>query len=225
MKPSYLLMMSFILLFKASSAFGQSSEGEFSDCSQLEDLTEQLTCLGESAKSLIEEAQAGQGNVENAPADDSNSGGIGRWYVSYQRDPSDDSEVVFAILNAVEGQSSDGTPITFVARCRGSELEAFIIWSEELGNDSVLEDESLKFINVAIGEAEPIGDLWNLTNNNQMTYMPFFPGQFLQDIKDAGSFTAETIPEYSESIVAKFDTQGAHYAFQPLADACGWDVK
>ena len=142
--------------------------------------------------------------------------GSGKWKVSTEKNPIDDSVTAVAALTADSGASKWNHPITLILRCQSKKSDAFINWDSYLGSDQI---STL----VRIDNEEAKTTEWNLSTDHNAA---FYPGNaaldFITSLSKAKKLVAQVTP-YSESpITAIFDLNGILNAVKPLKDACNW---
>lgn len=151
------------------------------------------------------------------------SGDTGKWEVRTTKNPIDDSETVVLSLTADTGSSRWNERISFIARCKSNNTEAYIVWNDYLGNDGGTRNE-YKNVTVRIGDDQASTQRWGLSTDSKATFAPDWAGDLLKKMAASNKLVAQTTP-YSESpVTAIFDTQGMAEALKPLAEVCGWSL-
>ena len=146
----------------------------------------------------------------------------GKWFVSRSLNPLDDSSTLTARLIADEGRSRWGEPITFFARCKSNRTEAYVDWSDYLGDDSSSPYGNWKRVTVRIGDAPAQEQEWDLSTDNEATFAPDWAGDLLKQMVGEERLVLNTTP-YSESpITAVFDLRGMRAALSEVASTCNW---
>ena len=137
----------------------------------------------------------------------------GKWQVTEDVNPLDDSRTVFAVLIADEGRSRMGDEVTLVLRCMSGQLETFIGWNGYMGSDRPR-------VTTRIGIEDPQTDRWSLSSDNTATFFPGDPRGFIYRLFSAERLVAQATP-YSESpITAVFDLTGISDVVTQLEGAC-----
>jgi type VI secretion system protein VasI len=149
--------------------------------------------------------------------------GAGKWRISRDKNPIDDSERVVLMLAADEGASRFKAPVTFVARCQSKKTEAYIIWGEYLGNDGDI-DEDYKVVTVRVGSKSAKQERWGTSTDSEATFAPDWAGDLLKEMAGANKLVVQVTPYDENPITAVFDTTGMKAALAPLMDVCGWTL-
>lgn len=182
--------------------------------SMVGDLT-RLGCYDELAKEL---------NLDGpkaAPVE--TAGDVGKWRVSKETNPIDDTSTVTLSLTAESGSSRYGTPVLFYARCKSNKTEAFIVWHDYLGDDSRSVYEEWKLVTVRIGDDRATEEQWTVSTDSQATFAPAWAGDLLKRMATASTLVAQVTPYNESPVTAVFETGGLRAAAQPLAETCGWE--
>ena len=140
--------------------------------------------------------------------------GKGKWKVSVETNPSDDSTIAFLILTADSGTSSFGQPTSLEVHCKSNKTEMYIDWKAFLGSKaSVL---------TRIGSEKAQTKDWELSTDSQSTLFPGETIAFLKKIMVSDKFVAQVTPYIGNPITAIFDTRGMSNAIKPIRETCGW---
>jgi hypothetical protein len=139
----------------------------------------------------------------------------GKWEVSIDRNPLDDSATVVASLTADSGTSGFGDPVTLLLRCNSSQTDAYIFWDDYLGSD----DPSVTY---RMGESPSLTSRWSLSTNSQATFFPGSDKDFIRELMTVERFVAQTTPYNESPVTAIFDVGGVEGATAELRNACGW---
>ena len=141
--------------------------------------------------------------------------GGGKWMVTDEVNPIDDSRTVTLALPADSGKSKWGNPIILIARCKSNTTELFIGWGDYLGREAN--------VLTRIGKHDAVTREWSLSTNSQAT---FYPGNrdisFLKQMMEADTLVAQVTPYNESPTTAVFDTEGLDVAIKPLRETCGW---
>jgi len=150
--------------------------------------------------------------------------GTGKWRVSRDKNPVDDSETVTAMLTADDVKSRWGEPISLVARCKSNKTEVYIVWNDYLGDDSNDVYSDWKLVTVRIGNGKAQEQRWGLSTDSKATFAPDWAGALLKSMLSASDFLAQTTPYNESPVTAVFDTRGMSEAISPIASVCGWSL-
>jgi len=181
-------------------------EQEIATCSSKEGDLDRLACFDAIAKAR------GLDGPQPQPVELS---GTGKWSVSVDTNPIDDSTTVLLSITADSGRSSLGKPVTMFVRCKSNETELYINWSDYLGrNGTVL---------TRIGSNDASTKDWNLSTDSQATFHPQ-KGTigFLKWMASADKFVAQITPYNESPVTAIFDITGMENALKPLRETCEW---
>lgn len=148
----------------------------------------------------------------------------GAWRVLSGVDSVDGSRRVEAWLTAVSGRSSRGEQIVFVARCQSDRTDAYIVWSDYLGDDNPDPYGQWKYVTVRVGDREPERQEWRVSTDDEATFAPDWSGDLLRAMAGAEYFVAQTEPHAESPVTAMFNTRGMAAAIAPVAEACGWSL-
>lgn len=151
--------------------------------------------------------------------------GTGKWQVSRDKNPIDDSERVTLILVSDSARSQFGEAIAFVARCQSGKTEAYINWNDFLGDDSSSVYETWKTVTVRIGSEKAQTQRWDVSSDSKATFAPGGGSNLLKSMARADTFLAQTTPYNENPVTVTFDTRGLANALKPLAQACNWKME
>lgn len=146
----------------------------------------------------------------------------GRWAVSEDVNPVDDTKIVVAALEAVEGRSRHGGPIKLHVRCQSNLIEVFISWGQYLGgDDDKINTGNQKDVIVRIGDEKAYPGYWGISTDGAATFAPA-QIQLLRKVVGAQRLVVRTTPLGSAPITATFDTTGMAEALTPVMVTCGY---
>ena len=139
----------------------------------------------------------------------------GKWNVSIDTNPIDDTKTVTLYLLADSGKSSMlGQPVVLFIRCKSLETNVFINWSDYLGNEAT--------VLTRIGKEKAETRNWNLSTDSQATFLPRNEVDFLNKLLIVDSFVAQVTPYNESPVTAIFDVKGLSNAITPLRETCNW---
>jgi len=202
MKPWIFLLP---LLFISAAAVA-SLEKEIASCAAKAGDLDRLSCY---------DRVSGKRGLDGPQAEPTNISGKGKWQVSAEKNPVDDSKTVVLALKADSGKSKFGKPVTLIARCKSNKTELYITWNDYLGrNGEVL---------TRIGSEDAVTKDWNLSTDSQATFHPDRGTiGFLKWMMSADKFVAQITPYNESPVTAIFDTAGMDNAMKPLRETCEW---
>lgn len=175
-----------------------------------------LSCFDDLAR------DAGLDGPKPMPVPDK-SATAGKWSVDRDKNPIDDTERVVLRLTADSGVSRWNDEISFIARCRSNETEAYIVWNDYLGNDGDHRNE-FKNVTVRIGDDKATVERWTLSTDSKATFAPEWAGTLLQKMAASDRFIAQVTPYNESPVTAIFDTTGMAAALEPLMEVCKWSL-
>jgi type VI secretion system protein VasI len=141
--------------------------------------------------------------------------GTGKWKVSVEKNPVDDTQTVVLALDADEGKSKSGEDINLIIRCKSNKTELYIGWSDYLGMDSAN-------VLTRIGNAPAQRRSWHISSNNTATFFPETPISFIKSLMSADKLVVQVTPYSENPVTAIFDVRGLSEAIKPLQETCGW---
>jgi type VI secretion system protein VasI len=208
------LILSAALLPLTATVSLAAIENDLAKCAAISGDLERLQCFDDLAQA------AGLDGPQPVAV---HTGDTGKWRVSQETNPIDDTHRVVLALVATEGKSRWGGDIVFIARCRSNETEAYISWGDYLGNDGDIYNE-WKRVTVRVGGEKAREERWSLSTDSQATFAPTWAGNLLKQMASTTKFIAQVTPYNESPRTAIFDTTGMASALKPLAETCGWEL-
>ena len=139
--------------------------------------------------------------------------GVGKWDLSEEVNPIDDSKTVTLFLEATTGQNKWNKKVYLVARCQSNETNVYIAWNDYLGSKaSVL---------TRIGSNKAATSSWSLSTDSKATFHKK-PIAFLKKMENSNKLIAQITPYNENPLTAVFDTTGLSNALVPLRETCNW---
>jgi type VI secretion system protein VasI len=136
----------------------------------------------------------------------------GKWDISLNTNPIDDSKTVILSLNADSG-GTQRKPVTLFARCKSDTKELYISWNDYLGRNSM--------VLTRIGKEKASTVAWGLSTDSKATFYGG-PIEFIKGMMKANTLIAQVTPYNDSPITAVFDTSGLSNAIKPLRETCHW---
>lgn len=137
----------------------------------------------------------------------------GKWNVSVDVNPIDDSKTVAIMLDASSGKSRYRKSVYMVLRCKSNETNLYIGWNDYLGGEAD--------ILTRIGSNKAITSRWSLSTNKKASFHPE-PIPFIKEMIKSNKLIAQVTPYNESPVTAVFDTTGLNNAIKPLKETCGW---
>lgn len=189
-----------------SSAYGADIPAKvLARCAALEGELQRLVCYDGLAKK--------NGWASGRRVDPSGTS-AGKWVVSREVNPVNDSDIVSLVLQADSGQGKFGKRVILVVRCKDNTTEMYIRWHDYLGS-------SAKVVS-RIGGNPARTDRWSLSTDHQATFFPRSPISTLLEMMKHDRYLAQVTPYNENPVTAIFDTAGLNEAIQPLRELCEW---
>lgn len=153
-------------------------------------------------------------------------GGIsynGKWIVSNDINPLDDSKTTIASLAADEGTSRFDGPVNFIARCQSNKTQVYVVWHDYLGDDSRSVYEDWKHVEVRVGDEKSQRQRWSVSTDSQATFAPNAIS-LLRKMAKEKRMVMQTTPYNEPPTTAVFDLTGAEKAINQVAATCNWEL-
>jgi type VI secretion system protein VasI len=168
-------------------------------CGAISNGVARLDCFDSLAKGRM--LPSAEGKSTSPP------GGKGKWEVTIETNPIDDSKTVALVLKD-EAQKAG-----LILRCQQARPEVYIAWLNYLGSD----DPSVL---TRIGDLPAETKRWGLSTDKRATFYPGDDGKLMLQLEGVERFVAQVTP-YSESpVTAVFDVRGLREAIEPLSSTC-----
>lgn len=145
---------------------------------------------------------------------------LGDWLVSTDSNPLDDSRIIVASLDAVEGTGGfSDDPVRLYARCRSNRTEVYIVWHDYLGDDG----DSTKRVTYRFPPASARAESWGISTDGDSTFVRR-PIPFLRQLVQAERLVLQTTPYLEPPTTAVFALTGSEEVLAPLAQLCNWSL-
>jgi len=196
----------FIGLLIFNNTYADIPKSEFAECSSKKGDLDKIKCFDNLAnKYNLNGVQTSRKEIQDS----------GKWNVSIDTNPIDDTKTVTLYLLADSGKSSMlGQPVVLFIRCKSLETNVFINWSDYLGNEAT--------VLTRIGKEKAETRNWNLSTDSQATFLPRNEVDFLNKLLIVDSFVAQVTPYNESPVTAIFDVKGLSNAITPLRETCNW---
>ncbi len=206
------LFLSSIFLCSVSQA--EINEAEFIRCTKIESVLKRLDCydnitISQKAITQVTKKTTRKPILNLAEYDK------GKWKISVDTDPFDNSKTISVRLASDSGKNQWGKSIELFARCERETVQLFIDWEDTLGKDAEVLTQ--------IGANASITELWPMSKNNQVTYHPN-PAEFIRKLLKTDKLLAQITPLGEDEITATFNMKGLSYVIQPIQELCSLDL-
>jgi len=185
--------------------FAQTEREMIAKCAVEDGDLARLECFDQLARSL---------DLDGPQAVSTSVTGEGKWNVTVQTNPIDDSTTVVLRLTADSGTARFGENVRMIVRCQSDTTELYIDWNDYLGSEAR--------VLTRVGSQDAQTRRWGLSTDSQATFHPGSPITFIKSLMDVDRLVAQVTP-YSESpVTAIFDVRGLSSAATPLREVCHW---
>lgn len=185
----------------AAPALGEADK-ELGACAAKKSDVERLACYDELA-----EARGVAKTTER-------KAGPGKWEVTIDTNPMDDSRTVILTLEADEGKNAYGQKPVFFLRCKSERLVAYVNWGTYLGGGARVTHR--------IGKRKPQTDDWSLSTDKKASFYPGSKRLLIKALAEHDSLVVEITPYNENPITAVFDTTGLGDHLDELKQECPW---
>lgn len=202
----YKKIILFFVLLILNNAYADIPKTEFAECSSKKGTLDKIECFDNLAQKYnLNGLQSSIEEIQNS----------GKWNVSIDTNPIDDSKTVTLNLVADSGKSSTfREPVILFIRCKSLKTNVFINWRDYLGNEAR--------VLTRIGQEKAETRRWSLSTNSQATFFPINEIDYLKKLLVVDSFVAQVTPYNENPITAVFDIRGLDNAIKPLRETCRW---
>lgn len=196
----FLLLGTSILL--SAGALSSELDKEIATCAAVKGELARLDCYDSLAK---------KHKLHMPQPVDIKTSDTGKWVVSVDINPVDDSKTVTLFLEATSGENKWNEKVYLIARCKSNKTEVYIIWKDYLGREaSVL---------TRVGSNKAVTERWDLSTDSKATFHQK-PIAFLKAMEKTDKLVAQITPYNEKPLTAIFDTAGLSNALLPLRETC-----
>lgn len=202
-----LRLLVFVILALPSISFASDLRGELKSCAELQDKGKRLECYDRLAASA-KQAEANPTASGQSPA-------IGRWKLTRETSPIDDSQIVYLSLAASQTMPAvpGRTDPTLFIRCKDRQIESFLNWGVPVGTRDI--DITTRF-----GTEEAETKRWTLSTDFTSTFIRGSHSAFVAKLRTHNRFTARLLPIYRNETTAIFDLSGLNEVIGDVLVAC-----
>ena len=176
----------------------------FAKCAIVEGDLARLECYDELAKN---------NNLDGRQVKPTSIDDKGKWNVSVDVNPIDDSKTVTLILDSNGKNTRYRRPPYMVVRCKSNETNLYIGWSDYLGSKAD--------ILTRVGSNKANTSRWTLSTDKKASFHPK-PIPFIKEMLKSNKLIAQVTPYNESPVTAMFDTSGLNNVIKPLQETCGW---
>ena len=152
-------------------------------------------------------------NLDGRQLEPTSIKGKGKWDVSVDVNPIDDSKTVTLMLDASSGENRYNESVYMVLRCQSNKTNLYIGWRDYLGRKAD--------ILTRIGSNKANTSPWLLSSNKKASFHPN-PIPFIKEMVKSNKLVAQVTPYNESPVTAVFDTTGLNNAIKPLIETCAW---
>jgi type VI secretion system protein VasI len=198
-----LTFLAISLLFTTNS-YAAIDEKEYAKCAFIEGDLARLECFDNLAKVK---------KLDGRQVQPTSIAGKGKWQVSVDVNPVDDSKTVTLVLDADSGKNRWGNAVFLVARCKSNSTDLYIGWNDYLGSEAS--------ILTRIGDNKAVTNRWTLSTDKKASFhRKAIP--FLKEMLTSPKLVAQVTPYNESPVTAIFNTSGLENAIKPLRETCSW---
>jgi type VI secretion system protein VasI len=138
----------------------------------------------------------------------------GRWEVSVEKDPLNDSLTTLVSTASVKGKNRRGQKLKLGIRCMNKEQEFFVGWGVYIERESSL-------ITTRVRDEEAFDAHWAVSTHKQSTSYPH-ASDLIQKVRAGGSLVVQVVPYNENPITATFNMGGLDKVLKGVKNECGW---
>jgi type VI secretion system protein VasI len=191
------------LAFSVKS-YATIDDKEYAKCAIIEGDLARLECFDNLAEKK---------NLDGRQAQPTSIEGKGKWNVSVDVNPIDDSKTVTLVLDADSGKNRWGKLVYLVARCKSNTTDLYIGWNDYLGSEAD--------VLTRVGDNKAITQRWSMSTDSKATFHRK-PIPFLKEMLTSSKLVAQVTPYNESPVTAIFNTAGLENAIKPLRETCNW---
>lgn len=191
----------FALSTQAHSAI---DDKDYAKCAVIDGDLARLECFDNLAK---------ENKLDGRQVQPTSIAGKGKWEVSVDVNPVDDSKTVTLILDADSGKNRWGKSVYLVARCQSNSTDLYIGWNDYLGSEAD--------ILTRVGNNKAITKRWTMSTDKKASFHRK-PIPFLKEMLTSPKLVAQVTPYNESPLTAIFNTEGLENAIKPLRETCSW---
>ncbi len=143
--------------------------------------------------------------------------GKGKWLVSSDKSPINDSTNVLLMLSAEQAVSSGYNTVTpkLIIRCKEGKTNAYITWDLYLGLDSTT-------MLTRLDKEAAVTKSWSISTDNKAVFVSGSDIAFAKQLMEHQALLAQITPYGESPVMANFELEGLTEAIKPLREECKW---
>lgn len=196
-------IMATALVFSVGS-YAAIDDKKYAKCAVIEGDLARLECFDNLAQ---------EKNLDGRQLQPTSIAGKGKWNVSVDVNPIDDSKTVTLVLDADSGKNRWGKPVYLVARCKSNTTDLYIGWNDYLGSEAD--------VLTRVGDNKAITQRWSMSTDKTATFHRK-PIPFLKEMLTSSKMVAQVTPYNESPVTAIFNTSGLENVIKPLRETCSW---
>ncbi|EPX76802.1 type VI secretion system-associated protein TagO [Salipiger mucosus] len=175
-------------------------------------------------EAMARDSLVAAGESETPSETEQDNAFTGKWDVSTDVNPMDDSKTVLLRLMSDSGTGGfQDRPIVFIGRCKSNTTEVYVVWHDYLGDDSNDVYQDWKYVTVRLGDGKAQRQKWSTSTDSKATFSPMWGGELLKNMLGHDKMVLQTTPHSENPTTAIFDIRGLENVLGELASTCNWD--
>jgi type VI secretion system protein VasI len=145
------------------------------------------------------------------------TGDIGRWKMTTEKSPLNDSQIVYLNLlgsDYITTKKGTSSLPSLSFRCADGKTEAYVAWDTNTGQSDPL-------FNYRVGKQDIVAGYAKRSGDNQATFIPDAQALATKMLSE-NDFYIKIFPDNSNPLASSFDIRGLTAAIQPVRKACNW---
>lgn len=203
-RPQLLILLALPLLLVQAACDAEQAEAVD------EDAPEQCAAIAEPAARLscFDSLTGVDSRPDQAPVHP----GVGAWSLDESTDPLTDARRAIGILEAEQGTSRFGRPVSLFVRCNGGTLDVYLNWDSYLGREA--------FVTSRVGEGSPARSRWGMSTDNTSTFFPRDTRALLRELRTVNQWVVQVTPYSASPITAVFNLEGVEELISFVEPTC-----
>ena len=210
---STLVVATGYVAFGALEASASPTVSQMSECYQKSGTLEKVSCYDKLAV-----ASGAKPNTQTS------STGTGKWMVTEETNPLDDSKTYVAILSEDEKRTGFmNKTVSLILRCKSDTTEVYISWGDYLGDDGTSVYSDYKNVIERLDSEQARTRKWSVSTNNTSTFAPENADiDLVMALDKADRYVVQTTPYGENPKTASFTLDGINGVAAKIAQTCNW---